>query len=124
VQVVNGTAQLTNSNPLVVPANTPAGTYTIQAAYSDSAGQFTASPLATAQMTITSPSSPTPGPTLPPSIPDPIQQLVQDVVLMGQSLSKGDIGAFGQALQDYESLLVTVELEILVLNDLAQLLNS
>ncbi len=80
VQVVNGTAQLTNSNPLVVPANTPAGSYTIQAAYSDSTGTFAASRPAIAQLSITSPSSPTPGPTLPPSIPDPIQQLVQDVV--------------------------------------------
>ncbi len=124
VQVVNGTAQLTNSNPLVVPANTPAGSYTIQATYSDSTGPFAASRPATAQLIITSPSSPTPGPTPTPSIPDPIQQLVQDVVLMWQSLSNGDIGAFGQALQDYESLLVTVELEILVLNDVAQLFNS
>jgi probable HAF family extracellular repeat protein len=124
VQVVNGTAQLTNSNPLVVPANTPGGTYTIRAAYSDATGQFAANRPATAQLTITSHSSPTPGPTLPPSIPDPIQQLVQDVVLMWQSLSSGDIGAFGQALQDYESLVVAVELEILMLNDLAQFWNS
>ncbi len=43
---------------------------------------------------------------------------------MWQSLSNGDIGAFGRALQDYESLIVAVELEILMLNDLAQFWNS
>src|SRR5262245_59841115 len=133
VLVVNGMAQLTSSNPLIVPANTPAGSYTLQAVYSDAAGQFAASQPATAQLTITSPSTPTPTPTPPstppptpippPNIPAQIQQLVQDVGFMEQSLMSGNLPVFMQTVQDFESLVVTVELEIfqILLNNAAGL---
>ncbi len=52
VNVVNGQAALTSSNPLVIPGNTAAGTYTLQAAYSDAGNYFSAPTPATATLTI------------------------------------------------------------------------
>ncbi|HTU89303.1 MAG TPA: immunoglobulin domain-containing protein, partial [Gemmataceae bacterium] len=116
-------AKLTTLTLLNVP--TASDGVEFRAVFTNSAGSETTS-AATLTVAAALPSPPAPTPAPSPSIPDQIQQLVQDVVLMGQSLSNGDIAAFGQALQNYESLLVTVELELfqMFLNDLAPLLNS
>ena len=72
VEVTNGQAALTGNNAVLVPANTPAGNYTIQASYTDTQGNFVASAPATTTLTINPSPPPSPPPVSPPPSPPPV----------------------------------------------------